>query len=154
MYNLKPYSDDEYEFIYETKKLLYKKYVEEFYGEWNEESQKKMYKEFIKERKDNINIVMVDGEKAGFVDGKIISDKEYEQGNICLNSNFQGKGIGSLYLQDVINQNINKDIILRVFKSNPAQRLYLRFGFEFTGETNSHFIMKKSAKSRINLEKI
>ena len=44
---LKPYKNgkqDEIKFIYNLKKEVYHKYIEEIYGEWNEENQRKLKK--------------------------------------------------------------------------------------------------------------
>ena len=40
---LVPYTDDDYDFVYEVKKNAYKKYVEECWGSWNEEEQQKYF---------------------------------------------------------------------------------------------------------------
>ena len=42
------YTEDDYEFVYETKKQAYKKYVEANWGEWNEDKQREMFADFIK----------------------------------------------------------------------------------------------------------
>ncbi len=38
-YKLVSYTDDFYHFVYDLKKTVYKKYVEECWGEWNEAAQ-------------------------------------------------------------------------------------------------------------------
>ena len=42
-------NQDEIQFIYNLKKEVYQKYVENIYGEWNEENQKKLFNKFMKE---------------------------------------------------------------------------------------------------------
>ena len=135
------YKSSDYEFIYNLKKICYKKYVDEFFGGWNEEIQRKMYEEFILEKRNDIRLLYVNDNLVGFVDGRNKDKYSYEQGNICLLPEFRGKGIGSWYLNEVIKNHKNKDIYLRVFKSNPAQNLYKRFGFEIYDETKSHYLM-------------
>lgn len=39
------------------KKEVYQKYVEEIYGEWNEENQKKLFAKFMKENSKNIELI-------------------------------------------------------------------------------------------------
>lgn len=146
MFKFRPYDEKDYDFVYEVKKIGYQKYVEEYYGGWNDEQQHEMFKDFLKTRKDKIQIIVVGGNAAGFIDGGTIDDETYEQGNICLLPEFRGKGIGSQILQKVIDENKGKNIKLRVFKSNPAIRLYQRFGFEIVGETKSHYNMVRKAK--------
>ena len=47
MIHLVPYTDDDYEFVYEVKKNAYKKYVEECWGSWVEEDQRAYFEKFI-----------------------------------------------------------------------------------------------------------
>jgi len=56
----------------------------------------------------------------------------------------QGKGIGSFYLEHItsIANSKNIPIFLQVFKSNPAQNLYKRYGFKTYDESLSHYLMK------------
>ena len=144
-YTLKKYTDDDYQFVYDLKKEAYKHYVELNYGPWDEAQQINMYQDFLKSRKDNLFILMVDETKIGFVDGADVSTTEYEQGNICIAKPYQGKGIGTHYLTQLINSHPNQNISLRVFKQNPAQNLYKRLGFEIVGETKTHFNMTKKS---------
>jgi len=146
MFEFRPYKETDYDFVYDAKKIGYKTYVEEYYGPWNDEQQHEMFESFLKERKDKIQIIVVGGNAAGFIDGGTIDDETYEQGNICLLPEFRGRGIGSQILQKVIDENKGKNIKLRVFKSNPAVRLYQRFGFEIVDETKSHYNMFRKAK--------
>ena len=44
-------------FIYDLKKEVYQKYVENIYGEWNEEIQKKLFDKFMKENSKNIELI-------------------------------------------------------------------------------------------------
>ena len=145
-YTLVKYTDDDYQFVYDLKKDAYKQYVELNYGPWNDEQQIEMFDEFLKARKDYIQIIMIDNNKIGFVDGKDISETEYEQGNICISKPFQGKGIGTDFLTNLFTSHPNQNISLRVFKQNPAQNLYKRLGFEIVCETKTHFNMMKKSK--------
>ena len=143
-YIFRKYEASDYEFIYELKKLCYKHYVDELLGGWNEEDQRKMYEDFILERGNDIKILYVNNKLAGFVDGKNKDENSYEQGNICLLPEFRGQGIGSWYLSELIKNHKNQNIYLRVFKSNPAKRLYDRMGFEIYDETPSHYLMVRA----------
>jgi len=145
-YYFREYEESDYNFIYNLKKLSYKGYVEEFFGEWNEEFQSKKFCEYMENSLSNIKIIMVDKERIGFVEGYLETDEKYEIGNICLLPSYQGKGIGSSYLNNLILENSNRDIYLGVFKTNPARKLYERFGFKIIDETNSHYLMIKDGK--------
>lgn len=140
-FKLVPYKDSDYEFIFNTKKTCYKKYVEENFGEWNDKFQYEMLDKFLNESKKYLKIIVVDGNQAGFTNGRIIDKYNYEQGNICILPEYQNRGIGSSILKDAINKNKSRSIVLRVFKQNPAQQLYKRLGFEIFDETKAHYKM-------------
>ena len=62
---LKPYKNgnkEQIKFIYDFKKEVYQKYVEEIYGEWNEEIQKKLFDRFMKENSKNIELIYLKDE--------------------------------------------------------------------------------------------
>ena len=62
---LKPYKSgnkEQIKFIYDLKKEVYQKYVEEIYGEWNEEIQKKLFDRFMKENSKNIELIYLKDE--------------------------------------------------------------------------------------------
>ncbi len=62
---LRPYKNgnkEQIEFIYDLKKEVYQKYVEEIYGEWNEEIQKKLFDKFMKENSKNIELIYIKDE--------------------------------------------------------------------------------------------
>ena len=62
---LKPYKNgnqEQIKFIYDLKKKVYQKYVEEIYGEWNEEIQKKLFDKFMKENSKNIELIYLKDE--------------------------------------------------------------------------------------------
>lgn len=138
------YAETDYDFIYDVKKIGYKKYVDEYFGGWNDEVQHKMFNNFIEEEKENIEIILCGTERIGFINGKLLPNGEYEQGNICILPQWQGKGIGTTILNRIIAEHKNCDIVLRVFKSNPAKHLYERLGFKTYSETISHYLMRKN----------
>ena len=162
---LVPYTDDDYEFVYDVKKNAYKKYVEECWGSWIEEDQRKYYEKFISNVKRNAYIIMDGEKKIGFYNGEIledgttseeewsydlekdddwIEDGNYEVGNICIIPEYQGKGIGSKLLKDILEKNNDRNIEIQYFKQNPVGKLYERLGFIANGETKFHYRMIKN----------
>ncbi|OOG19362.1 GNAT family N-acetyltransferase [Sphingobacterium sp. CZ-UAM] len=56
---------------------------------------------------------------------------------------YQGKGIGTRILNDLIKEatESEKTITLSVLKTNPAKGLYLSVGFKIVGETDDSYLM-------------
>lgn len=146
-YNMRPYIDNEYhnykEFVYQVKKNSYKKYVEICFGSWIEEEQRKYFEKFIDKVKNDSWIIQLNGVDIGFYNGMELEDGSYEIGNICIIPEYQGKGIGTQVLNDIIKMHSNQDIHIQYFKQNPVGKLYSRLGFIPNGETEFHYQMIK-----------
>ncbi len=132
------YSEDYYEFVYEVKKNAYKKYVEQYWGKWDEAVQRDYFKKFISSAGKNAYIIKSDNKDIGFFNDDILEDGSYEIGNICIIPGFQGHGIGTEILMKKIEENKSKIIRIQCFKNNPVLNLYQRLGFSIAGETDSH----------------
>ena len=141
--NLVPYTDEDYEFVYEVKKDAYKKYVEECWGAWIEEDQRKYFENFINNVRDNAFIIMSGDTKIGFYNGEVLENGNYEVGNICIIPKYQSKGIGTKILKDKLEEYKNYDIELQYFKQNPVGNLYRRLGFIPDKEKEFHYTMIK-----------
>ncbi len=141
-YGLRSITEIDYDFIYQVKKDAYKKYVEIYFGSWDEEQQKEYFKKFIEIYKEGAFIITFDGKDIGFYNGCTI-DNKYEIGNICIIAEYQNKGIGTDILKDVLSDNSDKEITIQYFKQNPVGRLYERLGFKLIGETQFHYQMIK-----------
>ena len=61
--------------------------------------------------------------------------------DISLLTEFRSAGIGTMLLQRLLNEaaEANQNFSLRVWKTNPALRLYQRLGMLITEETETHF---------------
>ena len=146
-YNMRPYIDNEYhdykEFIYQTKKNAYKQYVEANWGTWNEDDQRRYYDHFIDAVADDAWIIQMNGKDIGFYNGLTLEDGSYEIGNICIIPEYQGKGIGTQVLKDIMELHKGQDLHIQYFKQNPVGKLYERLGFQPNGETEFHYQMFK-----------
>lgn len=147
--NLVPYTDEDYEFVYKVKKDTYKKYVEECWGLWREEEQRKYFENFINNIKENAFIIMSGDTKIGFYNGEVLENGNYEVGNICIIPEYQGKGIGTKILKDKLEEYKNYDIELQYFKQNPVGILYKRLGFIPDKEKEFHYTMVKPKVEKI-----
>lgn len=131
------------------KKDAYKKYVEECWGSWNEEDQRKYFESFINSVYNDAWIIQLNGKDIGFYNGATLEDGSYEIGNICIISEYQGKGIGTQVLKDIMELHKEQDLHIQYFKQNPVGSLYKRLGFEPHGETEFHYQMIKSKQNNI-----
>ena len=68
---------------------------------------------------------------------------------ICVE--YQGKGIGTQVLKDVMKLHKNQDLHIQYFKQNPVGALYERLGFVPDGETEFHYQMKKEKELYKNI---
>jgi len=141
-YCFRSVNEKDYDFIYDVKKEAYQKYVEKYFGNWNEEQQIEYFKAFIETYKVGSYIITLDGHDIGFYNGTSLEDR-YEIGNICIIPEYQNKGIGTAILKELLSKNEDKMICLQYFKSNPVGRLYERLGFKVVGETEYHYQMVK-----------
>lgn len=142
-YQLIPYNDNYYDFVFNVKKNAYIKYVEECWGQWNEEDQRKYFDNFINKVKENAHIIKCNDKYIGFYNGELLENGNYKVGNICIIPEYQGKGIGTKILQDILKEYENTDIEIQYFKQNPVGKLYERLGFVPSGETKFHYQMIK-----------
>ena len=142
---LRKYTNNDYNFVYQVKKNAYKKYVEECWGAWIEEDQQKYFENFINQVRENAYVIQYDNKDIGFYNGEILENGNYEVGNICIVSEYQGKGIGTKILKDILEKYNDTDIEIQYFKQNPVGALYERLGFEKSGETNFHYQMRYNA---------
>ena len=141
-YKLIPITQNDYDFIYKLKKNVYIKYVEEIWG-WDEDKQKEYFKNFIDTYKKNIYLIKLNDEVIGFYNDEFLENGDYEIGNICIVEEYQGKGIGTKILKDILEKNKDKNIHIQYFKQNPVGNLYTRLGFEANSETKTHYKMIK-----------
>ena len=142
-YNLRPYIEDDLEFVYQTKIEAFKNYVEKFWGAWAEEKRRSFFAAFIKKVQDSLLIIEHEGKAIGIYHGNLMDHDTYEIGDIIIVPNYQGNGIGSDILTKVIKDNPKLKMHLRVFKGNPAINLYKRLGFVVVEETRTHLIMDR-----------
>lgn len=140
-YKFRNITPEDYEYIYELKKNAYKEYVIMNWGAWDEEAQKEYFKNFINAYKDTTYIIQTEGKDIGFYNDAMLDNGNYEIGNICIIPEYQGKGIGTKILKDVIEEHKEFNIEIQYFKQNPVGKLYERLGFIPNGETKFHYQM-------------
>lgn len=140
---IRKYEDCDAEFVYQAKRILYKKYVEECWGTWKEDEQEKRFQDFISKVKNDTWIIQLDSRDIGFYNGCNLEDGSYEIGNICILPEYQGKGIGTQVLKDILQEHKQQDVHIQCFKKNPVAKLYERLGFVLEGESEFHYKLIK-----------
>lgn len=68
-----------------------------------------------------------------------LEDGSYKIGNICIIPEYQGRGIGTQVLKDIMELHKNQDLHIQYFKQNPVGKLYEKLGFVLDGETEFHY---------------
>lgn len=110
-------------------------------GVWDEARQDNYFEKNWNE--DPMEILECDGVPCGWL---VLKDHEdyLELGEILLLPEFQGQGLGTRILREVIQaaKTRNIPIRLRVLHENEAVNLYRRLGFVETGKSATHFEME------------
>lgn len=140
MYQLKKSKKEDYDFIYELGKLVNKERVIKTYGSWDEDFQKEYFKKKFDVNK--IKLITFNNQNIGMLETEKTKNNIHIE-EIQLLPEYQGKGIGTKVLQDIIEDAKQKkvNLDLRVMKINPAKKLYERLGFVIVGETETHYLM-------------
>ncbi|MAV90452.1 MAG: hypothetical protein CL676_03460 [Bdellovibrionaceae bacterium] len=131
---------DDYEFLKTVHHVTLKPHVEKIWG-WDELVQDSYFKNGF--HPDHIQIIFYEGIPIGYLE---LTQEEsiVTIANILILPRFQGFGIGSKIINDLIERNIASGLItkLGVFKINTrAKKLYESLGFQIQSETETHFVM-------------
>jgi ribosomal protein S18 acetylase RimI-like enzyme len=126
--------------LFDLHKKTMKEYVEKIYG-WDEHKEQKFFEDLS--RISRYHIILENKKRVGAIsynqDDKVIMIFRIE-----ILPEYQNKGIGACILDSFIDlaKRDKKIIELRVFKINPAQRLYLRKGFSIYKESDTHYYIR------------
>ena len=142
------YEDEDLEYLYQTKKDLFKWYVEIAYGPWNDKFQLEFFINFINEKRKYIKVVMYENKPIGMFTNYINENDEDLIDLFYIDKKYQGKGIGTQILKEQLKQDEENNVntVLQVFKDNPAKRLYEKMGFKIYDQTEYHYKMIRKIK--------
>lgn len=133
-------TEDDVALTYSIKRRSTKHLIEKIWG-WEDNFQIDYYRKNFAPGK--TQIIIHDNSEIGFFVINEDPDKVFIE-NILIDPAFQGKGIGTKVLADIIIGAANKKIELQVFKINVrAKQLYERLGFETYEQTILHYKMRK-----------
>ena len=145
IYKFKEYGDEYFDYLYQTKKECFKWYVEKIYGPWEDEFQVEFFKNFIREKRNYIKIIIYNDRPIGMFTNYINEDGNDFIDLFYIDKEYQGSRIGTQILNEQLlaDKKSNVDTVLQVFKENPAKKLYEKVGFEVYDETNTHYKVRQ-----------
>ena len=118
----------------------YRDVIERQYGPWNEKAQDEFFDAAWSAAEHEI--ILCDAVRCGY------ACIEHRDGDInirelVIDPDFQGRGIGTHILRNVLEQAILRGVPvrLRTHITNRAANLYRRMGFQETGRTESHVLL-------------
>lgn len=90
-------------------------------------------------------MILLDGAEIGWLQSALREDAVFIV-QFFIDAPFQSRGIGSEVLNQVIEEGraLEKAVTLGVVKTNPARRLYERFGFQITHKDDRKFYMRRA----------
>jgi ribosomal protein S18 acetylase RimI-like enzyme len=93
-----------------------------------------------------VRIILLDNVNIGWLQTNSQGDTVF-LAQLFVDAAFQRQGIGTEVLKRLIGQaaSARRAITLGVVKTNPALRLYKRFGFRITGDDHRKFFMRREA---------
>ena len=113
----------------------------EAYKSWDQAAEEAGFRaHFVPEL---IEIVEVEDQAVGYIKVETRHDHVYVDG-VYLAHSHRGLGIGSQLLRNLMKRSHAQGlpVRLRVLRTNPAQHLYLRLGFEAVAETTDAIVMQ------------
>ena len=141
-YTFRNCKDTDIHFIYTLKERCFKWYIEKIYG-WNENVQMELTRKEMDEHLADMNIIQYNG-----IDIGLFTFYYDDIGDACIGMfailpEYQGNGIGTGILRNVLEEKRNVRIYLKTYKENPARNLYRRVGFVKYDETETHWLMER-----------
>lgn len=143
-YTFRKCNETDIKFIYELKEKCFKWFVEKIYG-WNEQLQIKLTQKEMNEHMADMNIIQHENTDIGVFTFYYDDNCDACVGMFAILPDYQGKGIGTQILTNVLEENKNVRIYLKTYRENPARNLYQRVGFRKYDETETHWLMERQA---------
>jgi len=130
----------DFELIYQILRASLGPYVEQTFGSWDEEIQRKRFEQVT--RVEDHQILGLQGKTAGCLCLKEAPD-ELRLARLFILPEFQRRGLGTAIMKGILELADQRKlpVRLRVMRVNPARRLYERLGFQVIGEDETHFTM-------------
>ena len=138
---LRPGTTGDREFLWRLHCATFREYVDQTWG-WDEAWQCGKFDEDFDPG--SLLIIEKDDAPIGHLSVRR-TDDEIFLAAIAIAPEQQNQGIASQLLQDLLSESDRSHlpVTLQVLKVNPARRLYERLGFAHTGETSTHYLMRR-----------
>jgi GNAT superfamily N-acetyltransferase len=140
-FKIRKCKDEDYRFVYGLlKKNMYALFVKHW--GWEPERIRNDFK------KENVKIIEYNKRRVAFYDLEFKKDSSHVN-HIQVSKSMQGKGLGT-FLMDLMEKETRKKgvkrINLKVFKENPARKLYLKRGYRQIKDEGPAVILEKRFK--------
>jgi ribosomal protein S18 acetylase RimI-like enzyme len=138
--------DSDKAWLEELRRLVYEDLFYATWGYWDESRHQRQFTDCW--NRGGIELIMIDDQRVGMVQLSE-SDSHLEIGEIQVHPEYQGTGIGTRLLCDVIDRAKRQgtDVVLSTGLMNlRAARLYRRLGFVETERTDTHIHFSYFAK--------
>ena len=139
MFEFRQATEDDWDFLVLLRRTTMGAHIDRAGVDYDEEFQTQR----IRHKYDCAQIVVLDGEDIGLL--KVSKEADpWQLIQIQLAPGFQGRGLGTALLDGVLAaaQEEGVAVELRVYKTNPAKRLYERRGFVVVGQSERGFAMR------------
>ena len=134
--------DNEKEFVRNIHHRGYRDVVVAQFGSWDEQRQDQFFEQ--KWANANMSVLEVDGTACGFATVEE-HPAEVRLVEIVIDPDSQGRGIGTAFVQQLIDRAKDLDLAVRlqVLIENRAIELYRRMGFKEYDATETHLLMQR-----------
>jgi ribosomal protein S18 acetylase RimI-like enzyme len=141
---LRPAAVEDYPFLQGLYRRAYEVLVTRQYGSWDGDVQRARFDKKLQSVE--FKIVLVDSQPVGAVSSTEHAD-HILLNELLVQPEFQGRGIGSRVLRDVIRHavQLGKPLRLHTLRMNRAQELYKRHGFIETGRDENYVELERPA---------
>jgi GNAT superfamily N-acetyltransferase len=141
---LRDATPDDLEFLFSLLRVALGPYVVRTFGPWDDAEQRARF--FASTDPATHRIVEQGGRPVGCLAVRRLPD-EVRLNRVLLLPEVQSRGIGTQLVREVVAtaRIAGLPVRLRVFRVNPARRLYERLGFVATGGTDTHVLMEHAA---------
>jgi GNAT superfamily N-acetyltransferase len=139
-------TDADTEFARKTHHVSYHDVIVKQFGDFDEKVQDDFFAKSWKP--ETHQILLYGNDECGYFSHEVFDDHIFAHELVLLPA-FQGKGIGSRVLQELMEEAKAKGLPLRlqVLKENKAQHLYRKLGFKDAGLTDTHILMEFDPRS-------